>query len=398
MTDATHPVTQSALESFTREYLTSLGASIRTENNRWAVRLPAHVDIDVVDTNEFQVLTEQPDSESTQSGYVLTPESEFTQQLLDEAADVAILGQLSLTEEVMGAEYQYPPWITESPAEVIDARFNPYYDRTGVCVFVKISVETVSEYQTQLLEAVTVDVESNTQLPGVADILVEKFYEPGGSYQRENARATEEERTSIQQEKLSEVIDTAQQLVVADVQEQIDEIRHSASRSADSEFEEYRQLQEQRNNELKSEIASLSSRLQDLSTDVDTTESQQERVDLLETRQELQEEKEKLQTELEELRQKKDRGFIQKKHEIYDRHKLSVSTKPVAVTIITYERGELEVKVQQSSHSSSIRTPYAIGAGVVDHVTCDACGANLSEYNPLQVVNNTLRCSECYDQ
>lgn len=34
-----------------------------------------------------------------------------------------------------------------------------------------------------------------------------------------------------------------------------------------------------------------------------------------------------------------------------------MSTVPVTTTIVTYERGELDIRLQQSNHSESIRVP-----------------------------------------
>ncbi|MFO7867106.1 MAG: hypothetical protein R6V02_09890, partial [Candidatus Aminicenantes bacterium] len=110
----------------------------------------------------------------------------------------------------------------------------------------------------------------------------------------------------------------------------------------DSEFEEYRQLQEQRINDHRTEIDSLSNRLQNLSTDVDNANSQQQRVEALEKRQELKAEKEDLEAELEELLQEKKQGYAQKQQEIYRRHSIEVHTKTTASTLVTYERGEIK--------------------------------------------------------
>jgi hypothetical protein len=113
------------------------------------------VDVDFSDRHEFEIaLDGERRDETEDSVYVLTPESEFTQQLLDEAAAMATVGQLALTDSMTDGDYRDPPWIVESDVEVEDAAFSPYYDRTAICVFVRIDVETVSEYQTQFLEAV----------------------------------------------------------------------------------------------------------------------------------------------------------------------------------------------------------------------------------------------------
>jgi len=395
MTDATHPVTQSALETFTRDYFNGLGASIQDSDNRWQVLLPNHVNMAFTDSQEFEVLLGERDAEIDDGGVVLSPESEFAQQLLDEAAEMAPIGQLALTTNLIDGGHRYPSWVTESNVSVEDSSFTPYYDRTAICVFVKIGVETVSEYQTQFLEAVTVDVESEQPLPGISEILVEGFFAPGESLSSETTEYGIDESLEVSSEKLASAISAGQKAAVEAVRDEITEVRQSASRSADSEFEEYRQLQEQRINELREKINRLSERLRDLTTDVDGAESQQQRVEVLEKRRELKNEKEELETELDELLQEKKSGFAKEREKIYERHAIEITTKPVASTLVAYERGEIELSVSQGGRTDTVRAPYAIGAGVTDDVTCKSCQELLSETNHLSVTPDGIGCRSC---
>lgn len=134
-------------------------------------------------------------------------------------------------------DYRYPPWIVESDTEVVEATFNPYYDRTAICVFVRIDVETVSEYQTQLLEAVTIDIESKQQLPGVTEMLVDEVFSPKSDWRHEVTEGNDGRDGTIALDNLTDVIAAGQKAAVERVQEEIDEIHLSASRAADSEFE-----------------------------------------------------------------------------------------------------------------------------------------------------------------
>jgi len=395
MTDATHPVTQSALERFTRNYFTGLGGSIQETGDRWRVRFPSHVSVEFTESQEFEVLLGDREDDVDDGAVVLSPESEFTQQLLDEATGMAPIGQIALTSDLIDSGYRYPSWVTSSDVTVVESHFRPYYDRTAVCVFVSIGVETVSEYQTQFLEAVTVDVESQQQLPGMSEILVESFFAADESSPAETTEYDVDVNLEVSSEKLASAISAGQKTAVDAVEDEIADIRQSASRSADSEFEEYRQLQEQRINELQNEIKGLSDRLQDLTTDVDGAESQQQRVEALEKRRELKTKKEDLETELEDLLQEKKSGFTQKREKIQERHAIEITTKPIASTLVAYERGEIELSVSQDSHSNSIRAPYAVGVGVTDDVKCNICQKRLSQNNSLKVTSDGIGCRSC---
>jgi len=60
-------------------------------------------------------------------------------------------------------------------------------------MFVRIDIETVSEYQTQFLEAVTVDVESTEQLPNVTELLVDEFFTPGSDWPADSTEDDDDE-------------------------------------------------------------------------------------------------------------------------------------------------------------------------------------------------------------
>jgi len=395
MTDATHPVTQSALEAFAQEYLHGLGASIQRDSNRWSVRLPEHVDLGFVDTHEFEITFTQEDTSEEDFVCLLTPESDFTQQLLDEAAEMAPVGKLALTEKMTGEEYTYPPWLTESDVEVVQETFNPYYDRTAVSIFVRIGIETVSKYQNQFLEVVTLDLKSRNRLPGLTELLLSDFYIPEASHTGEIDKNEVRDKASISDGELSEVISAGQRGAIDEVEREIEELRQSASRAADSEFEEYQQLQEQRINDIRNDISSLTDRLQNLSKKVDSAESQQQRVEALEKRKQIKIEKEELESELAELLQQKERGYSQKKQEIYNRHTIEVNSEPVALTLVLYERGEMELELKQAGHTASMRVPYAIGGGVTDKHDCEACGETLSQDNLVKLSAEGIQCQSC---
>jgi len=186
-----------------------------------------------------------------------------------------------------------------------------------------------------------------------------------------------------------------QKAAVEGVWDEISGVRQSASRAADSEFEEYRQLQEQQINELQDEISSLSTRLQKLSTEVDEPESPQQRVEALEKRKELKTEKAEFEDELEETLQEKSRGYAQQRREIERRHAINVSTELKAFTIVLYERGEITFELATGGRSTAVRAPYAVGVGVTDDVQCENCQKQLSGENPIRVVSGHICCQCC---
>ena len=131
MTDATHRVTQSTVEAFAREYLRTLGGSIRENETHWRVTLPSDVDVGFASDSTFDLLLTD-DETGDRDEFVLTPESEFTRQLLDDASGANPVGTVTLTDDLLDKEYLLSEWLTNSPLTVTNASFSPYYDRTAL--------------------------------------------------------------------------------------------------------------------------------------------------------------------------------------------------------------------------------------------------------------------------
>ena len=395
MTDATLSVTQSKLNAFAREYLNTLGASIREQGSGWHVQLPNNIDVEFGDGLEFDVILGNDRAENDgDEGVVLSPGSEFTQRMLDEAVSMPSISQVSVTESLTGEDYRYPDWITESDLHVSEASFNPYYDRTAIFLLVRISVETVSEYETQYLEAVTVDVTSGEQLTGLPEVLLRSFYDPNTQPVTEEMDDFEA-ASELDVDTFASMISTGQRVALDNIREEIEELRETASRAADSEFEEYRQLQNQRLSDLRDEIESVTDRLQRVSRDVDGADTPEERMSALQKRKEIQTEKDELEEKRADLLRKRQNEFGKKRDEIFARHALDISTKPVASTVASYERGEIEFQLSDSHRTETMRTPYAAGVGCTDCVRCDQCKTELSADNPIQLGPTVLRCQSC---
>jgi|GEM_PF-1488262 len=392
MTDASHPVTQRTIEAFTKSYLRTLGASIREKKQKWRVQLPSHVEFDFLEEDTFDLHLEVREEEIDEGKLVLSPDSRFAQQLLSEVANQFPVGATTFTDDQIEGEYTYPDWIVESDVRVESANFAPYYDRTALCVLVDVSVETVSEYQMDSLEAITIDIDSLNPLPGLTETLLETMFNPESAL---GESASESSVSEAGVDSISEVLNKAQELALEGVQESLQQTREEATQAAEAEFEEYRQLQEQQLDDVQDEISSVTNRIQELASKIDKVSDQQDRIGLLQQRNDLQSEQQSLEQERDELLKEKRTGYREKREKIFQRHSLEVTTTSVAATIVTYERGELELHLSYRSHSESMRVPYAAGEGVTDSVDCPECGSELNRGNPIQLSRDTVCCNSC---
>lgn len=384
MTDAAVSVTQSAVEHFTGQYLTSIGGSIEKHDDMWEVTIPEGVTADFpTGTFVLQTTSDRPNRDGSERQ--LYPESAFFQELLSDATDRQPTGKVTLTAEQ--TPLTHPSWLEQSRVDVVESSFTPYYDRTAVVVVYRVGVETVSEYQTELLRAVGIDTRSNDRLSNLETTFLDTI---GGSETSIKSTPIDLERSAIE-----ELLAETRSLVVDQVQPEIDEIHREASRAADAELEEYRQLQQQRIGELEENAANLSRRIDELSETVSQSGEQATRVDALKERKELKADHKDIESELEALKQRRERGFPEQQRAIRDRHALEVVVTPCTVTQIEYERGDLEVVVQDDSATETLTLGYGSGVGVTDEMQCEDCGQLLTEANPLQSVARGIQCSEC---
>lgn len=382
MSDASLSVTQRRVELFAAAYLEAIGCSVRERGDELVVTVPEAATTEVLDAG---TTTLARGTDRVGDALALHPESETFQALLREATDRAPIGRIDLTDG--DAEIRLPEWLVESEVSVASARFTPYYSRTAVVGLFRIGIETVSEYQTAVLRAGAVDANSMSELPALADRLLARS--TPGSPPVEAATPTLDADTA------HEAIDALGELLVDRVRPTITEIREGATRAAGAELDEYRQLQEQRIDELNDEIAALSDRIERLRSDAESVESQAERLETLRDRKSLNAERDERRDELADLTDSRAAGFPEKRGEVRDRHGLEVAVEPLTLTECRYEQGELEVTVVESDGRHSLRVGYGNGVGVTESVACERCGSTLSNENPLRLDDESVCCVSC---
>ena len=381
MTDAAVPVTQSAVETFTEQYLQSLGCTIDKQGNEWTVIPPNEVNSELLSESVTLVCGDDVDDESAEE---LHPESPFFQTLLSDASERTPTGKISL--ETDDTDVQIPVWLQESDIEARSAEFTPYYDRTALVVLFRVSIETVSEYQTELLRAVAIDTRSEEFLPTLEETFLQNVSpddEPSAS-----------ESMDMQAVDIQPLLDTASEQIVDRVQETIDDIHQEASRAADAEVEEFRQMQQQRIQALQEQLSHLSSRIDDLSDQINSSD-EGERVEALKERKELKTKHEDIEAELEDLRQRRDQGFPERQSKIRERHALDVQIKPLTITEVEYERGELEIVVTTERNTWDFTVGYGTGVGITETIDCSTCGEEFTEANLVRNIAAGLICVDC---
>jgi DNA repair exonuclease SbcCD ATPase subunit len=270
---------------------------------------------------------------------------------------------------------------------VTDATFTPYYDRSAVAILYRISIETVSEYQTELLRASAIDIRSRERLRNLEETFLKSTLPT-------EARI-KSDPLDIERSTADKLIEQTQEQIVDRVQPKVDEIHQEASRAADAEIEEYRQMQQQRIEELEQRQARLSDRITDLSGSIGQSTDERDRVEALQKRKELNSEFDEVESELEEIRHRREQGFPEKQREIRGRHALEVIVKPLTITHIEYERGEIEIELEEGTVTHSLTLGYGDGVGIAEELECDFCNQILGEQNPLRSIKEGLRCSYC---
>lgn len=381
--EAALPVTQAAVEDFTERYVASLGGTIDMDGDQWEVTIPDTADT-ALSTGQLTIRCGVTDDEDIVEE-PLHPDSEFFQRVLRDAAQRCPTGKVSI--ETDHDTVELPSWLEAGDVEATETNFTPYYDRTAVVVLFQVSIETVSEYQQELLRAVAIDVRSEESLPGLAATFLELT-----SLTTEPSPTTTQ--SSLDEAKAQSILDPAREKLTERIQPVIDEIREEASRAADTEVEEYRQLQQQQIDELEEQRRALASKIDDLS-EATTNADQETRVEVLKERKDAKAELSDVDEELSELRDKRDRGYPAKQQEVHKRHALDVQIEPVTITEVEYERGEIDIELSEGTISKNITVGYGSGIGLTETIQCSNCGEILSSSNSIGTIKSSIQCQSC---
>ncbi|WP_158853991.1 hypothetical protein [Halorhabdus sp. CUG00001] len=383
MTDAALAVTERAVERFTEAYLKSLGAEIAKEGRRWTVSLPEDAPTDLELDGAVLEITDDPNGVGEDT-LAITPESPFVERMLDEAADHTPTGSLALTGERV--DIQLPPWLVDGSVDVLDQTFTPYYDRQAICALFHVGIETVSEYQREDLHAVAIDLNDHEERPGLADTYLELT---------DDEQPELDEGKGIDEQELMDALNIAHTTLENELSSTVRDTRERATRAAEVELDEYRQYVRQRREELADEIDSLTTRIEDVTETIDTASKQEERVEALRKRKEFQAELDGLRDELDDLTTQIETDFPEKRREIRERHGLTVRLRPVAATVVAYERGDLELTLRKGEKPITRSYGYGVGAGIMEDVTCERCGQRLTAENVLTVDGNQAIGTKC---
>jgi DNA repair exonuclease SbcCD ATPase subunit len=384
MTDAAVPITQSAVERFAEQYLGSFGSTIEKHGDRWEVTVPESASTGLA-SGHLTLFCDDPGADLGENERHLHPESPLFQEIIAEASEKQPTGKITIESE--DTQVETPRWLREGNVTVNDATFTPYYDRSAIAILYRVSIETVSEYQSELLRVTAVDIRSKERLPK----LEKKFLESTLPAESQ----VESQSMDIEASTADKLITHSRDQIVERVQPRVDEIHQEASRAADAEIEEYRQMQQQRIEQLEEEKTRLSDRVNDLSDLIQQSSDENDRIEALQKRKELNSEYEDVGSELEKLRHRRDQGFPEKQREIRERHALEVVVSPLSVTQIEYERGEIEIELSEEATTQSLTLGYGEGIGITEELSCDVCGQSINAQNPLRTIRQGTQCSHC---
>jgi flagellar export protein FliJ len=324
--------------------------------------------------------------------YNLGPKSELFEELLHSMGDSLPLysGSISVT----GESWPMPAWVTASSLEVSEVSFSPYFERTGIWFLVDISIETVSEFERDLLVAVGVDPDSGKRLP-LLETLGEQYT---GSYaDREDAEPRALDVTI--ESSLNTDPDTALSAVKSVTEEHltpvIERIQRRAENEAGVEFEEYVEVQRDRINSLQEEISDLESDLEELRTTLEQVDSKAKRLETLEAQSQKRETLETKRREREKLVQSNRNGFPEYQKKVRERHAVNVRCTYVSAIEASYPKGDLFITLAGKDAQNTVRVAYGHHAAFFERPSCERCGTELTEKNPAAIFAGVICGERC---
>jgi DNA repair exonuclease SbcCD ATPase subunit len=369
MADASVGVTVERVRTFLEEYLEAVGAEIK-ETSEEGVRYSfPNIGDDTHPLEEFSEAVFEQDVDG-EGAVALGPETEYLSKVLKEASQQQRFGKVDISE---ATETDVPPWARESGLDVKEYEFVPYYDRVAIVPVFSVSVETVSEYETEFLRTLALDVRNKEVLDGVEMALLEAT---GGM-------DPEPSNVSVENTDVEGIVEKARQKVTEELMPEINKIRDNASKSAAVEMEEYRNLQRERLEEKREEAQKVREKIEDVTEVIESTEERKERLEALREKENLGQRLEELNDEIDEIETKTSEDYPEKHEEVYRRHSVNVRIETASVTVVSYEKGELSIRFTQGKETMTKKFDYATGAGVTEEVLCEDCGRELSVDRPL---------------
>ena len=330
------------------------------------------------------------------------PETPFTRRLIDAAGEHCPVGAASVTGVPEGAETLVPAWLRASPARVASVEFHPYYDEQLVCVWLRVAVETPSQYQRESLHTVVVDCDTGTRVEcdptALLDAAVTGGTDAAATSADTAATGANAGRTApgASESEIEQAVAEARSHVVAELDDTVERVEASAGRAAAAAFEEYAERQRTRlaerraeRDEIETELATVRDRLADATGD--------DRVELLERQTALTDRQAELNTAVSRLEAADAAGFPEERERLRSRHSVAVRTRPVAVTTVSVERGDLAVDLVGEGGRATLDLSVGAVTGLRRTPSCPDCGNEYGPQNELRVANGGLACATCRD-
>jgi hypothetical protein len=233
MTDAALPVTERAVDRFVTDYVKSLDGTIRKDGQRWTISIPDEASSELSLDDTVVHLTADPE-EMDDDEAQLAPDSDLFERFVDDATERAPIGSVALTGG--NIEFNIPNRMVGDSGKVVDQQFTPYYDRSAICVLFHVGIETVSEYQRDLLRSVAVDLTDHEPRPELAQTFVE--------LSERNKKSIAGTDQTVGQSEVQKAISTCREIVEEAIDSEVHEIREKqlvrqglSSRSTDSIFD-----------------------------------------------------------------------------------------------------------------------------------------------------------------
>lgn len=321
--------------------------------------------------------------------YERTPGGRLVEAILDADAGAAPVGHWRVADGV--SDVPAPDWLAGSPVEVTERSFQPYYDRTAVCVGFRASIETVDEFERNVAVPVAVDLESGEPHPQLADWFESITDRPQVAEDRIDVLDGE----SAPFDRLDGVPSAARTHAESAIAPTVESVRERSTRAANVEFEEYVELQAEKIESLRDERERLSAKLETIAERLEDADTRSERLDVVSDRSELREERDEVVSELERLESKRNEGFPEKRREIQDRHSVQVELTATTVTVVEYEKGDLTLELAEEGRTCSLTVPYGRGVGITGDVTCERCDYTVASADSVHVGDGGVVCESC---
>jgi len=358
------------IKRFTKSVLEEYDAEIdRSNRAKWRVTFPPELS-QRLDRQQGTLVFDAADREMGAGELLVQPGTTVFSALLDLVQKSGTVSHLRLTEDSL--QVNLPTVLDESDLACETTDFSGETSDNALTFHFRLQFETPASFHSEEMYSVTIDPETQARLPDLTERLTSHLPQ----LLEDN---DDHAPVGIDQTKVEEAFEEAQQTVVDRSRSTVTEIRDEADQSATERIEEISDWYEQRRDELDEQIREQQQEVNKWQKKRQKARKDSTRRKYIKNRKKAAEELDQLKEEVEKKRQELNKEESEEIDEVIDRNQVDVDVSLIGVTEVSYVRGDLTLAVDSGHAETEVTVSYLPATDEFHGLDCTACAQDLTD-------------------